>query len=160
METTLLEIKNLNISFNVGKNIVNTVDNFSLMLKEKETIGIVGESGSGKTISMLGLTRLLPKQAFVDKGSILFKGRDISNMSNKEFYHKISGKKISMIFQEPMTALNPVYTIGRQLIATYLFHNDVSRNSAYNRAIEFLDVDQKEFSSRGASAAERLAGVP
>ena len=96
METTLLEIKNLNISFNISKNIVNTVDNFSLTLKEKETIGIVGESGSGKTISMLGLTRLLPKQAFVDKGSILFKGRDISNISNKEFYQKISGKKISL----------------------------------------------------------------
>ena len=66
METPLLEIKNLNISFNISKNIVNTVDNFSLTLKEKETIGIVGESGSGKTISMLGLTRLLPNHAFVD----------------------------------------------------------------------------------------------
>ncbi len=154
METALLEIKNLNISFNISKNIVNTVDNFSLTLKEKETIGIVGESGSGKTISMLGLTRLLPKQAFVDKGSILFKGRDISAISNKEFYQTISGKKISMIFQEPMTALNPVYTIGRQLMATYLFHNDVSRNSAYNRAIEFLDKVQL------TNVKERMAQYP
>ena len=138
MTKTLLEINDLNISFDISKNILKTVNNFNLKLQEKKTIGIVGESGSGKTLSMLGLTRLLPRQAFIDKGSITFKNQNITNISNIEFYKKISGKKISMIFQEPMTALNPVYTVGKQLMGTYLFHNYVSRNNAYKRAIDFF----------------------
>ena len=154
MTKTLLEINDLNISFDISKNILKTVNNFSLKLQEKKTIGIVGESGSGKTLSMLGLTRLLPRQAFIDKGSITFKNQNITNISNIEFYKKISGKKISMIFQEPMTALNPVYTVGKQLMGTYLFHSYVSRNNAYKRAIDFLEAVQL------TNAKERMAQYP
>ncbi len=154
MKTSLLEINDLNISFEISKNVLKTVNNFNLSLHEKKTIGIVGESGSGKTISMLGLTRLLPKQAFVEKGSIFFRGQNISKIPNKEFFQKFSGKKISMIFQEPMTALNPVYTIGRQLMETYLFHNNVSRSSAYERAVYFLDAVQL------TSVKDRMAQYP
>ena len=142
MSNTLLEIKDLNISFNLNNKISKTVSNFNINLKKKKTIGIVGESGSGKTLSMLALTRLLPKQAFVEKGKIIFDQKDITNFSNKDFYKQISGKRISMIFQEPMTALNPVYTVGRQLIETYLFHNYVSRNEAYKRSINLLESVQ------------------
>tara|TARA_S200000501_G_scaffold7558_1_gene6717 strand:+ start:3643 stop:5247 length:1605 start_codon:yes stop_codon:yes gene_type:complete len=142
MSNTLLEIKDLNISFNLNNKISKTVSNFNINLKKKKTIGIVGESGSGKTLSMLALTRLLPKQAFVEKGKIIFDQKDITNFSNKDFYKQISGKRISMIFQEPMTALNPVYTVGRQLIETYLFHNYASRNEAYKRSINLLESVQ------------------
>ena len=122
----LLNIQNLEISFQSNNKNLKTVENFSINLNEKESLGIVGESGSGKTLSMLALTRLLPKQASVSSGSIIFQNRNLDELDNKNFYKEISGKKISMIFQEPMTALNPVHTIGKQLLATYLYHNNVS----------------------------------
>ena len=121
-----LTIQNLDISFQSSNKNLKTVKNFNLNLNEKESLGIVGESGSGKTLSMLALTRLLPKQAAVSAGSIIFQNKNLNELNNKNFYKEISGKKISMIFQEPMTALNPVHTIGKQLLDTYLYHNNES----------------------------------
>ena len=138
----LLKIDNLNISFQSSGSDLKTLKDFSINLKERESLGIVGESGSGKTLSMLALTRLLPKQARITSGSIIFRNKILNNLLNKNFYKEISGNKISMIFQEPMTALNPVYTVGRQLIETYLFHNYVSRNEAYKRSINLLESVQ------------------
>ena len=119
---------------------MKTVKNFNLNLNEKESLGIVGESGSGKTLSMLALTRLLPKQAAVSAGSIIFQNKNLNELNNKNFYKEISGKKISMIFQEPMTALNPVHTIGKQLLDTYLYHNNESVDRGTKRALEILDA--------------------
>ncbi len=136
----LLNIQNLEITFQSNNKNLKTVKNFSINLNEKESLGIVGESGSGKTLSMLALTRLLPKQASVSSGSIIFQNRNLDELDNKNFYKEISGKKISMIFQEPMTALNPVHTIGKQLLETYLYHNNVSVEKGIERALEILDA--------------------
>ena len=138
----LLKINNLNISFQSSGNDLKTLKDFSINLKERESLGIVGESGSGKTLSMLALTRLLPKQARITSGSIIFRNKILNNLLNKNFYKEISGNKISMIFQEPMTALNPVHTVGKQLLDTYLYHNDVSFEKGVSRALEMLDAVQ------------------
>ena len=114
--------------------------NFNLELNKNGSLGIVGESGSGKTLSMLALTRLLPKQALISSGSFSFLDQDLSKVDDLNFYKNFSGKKISMIFQEPMTALNPVYTIGRQLMYTYMYHNKVTNKEAYNKSLEMLDA--------------------
>ena len=89
----LLNIQNLEISFQSNNKNLKTVENFSIHLNEKESLGIVGESGSGKTLSMLALTRLLPKQASVSSGSIIFQNRNLNELDNKNFYKEISGKK-------------------------------------------------------------------
>ena len=138
----LLKIDNLNISFQSSGSDLKTLKDFSINLKERESLGIVGESGSGKTLSMLALTRLLPKQAKITSGSIIFRNKILNNLLNKNFYKEISGNKISMIFQEPMTALNPVHTVGKQLLDTYLYHNDVSFEKGVSRALEILDAVQ------------------
>ena len=138
----LLKIDNLNISFQSSGSDLKTLKDFSINLKERESLGIVGESGSGKTLSMLALTRLLPKQARITSGSIIFRNKILNDLLNKNFYKKISGNKISMIFQEPMTALNPVHTVGKQLLDTYLYHNDVSFEKGVLRALEILDAVQ------------------
>ena len=138
----LLKINNLNISFESSGNDLKTLKDFNISLKERESLGIVGESGSGKTLSMLALTRLLPKQAKITSGSIIFRNKILNNLLNKNFYKEISGNKISMIFQEPMTALNPVHTVGKQLLDTYLYHNDVSFEKGVSRALEILDAVQ------------------
>ena len=155
----LLNIQNLEISFQSKNKNLKTVENFSINLNEKESLGIVGESGSGKTLSMLALTRLLPKQASVSSGSIIFQNRNLDELDNKNFYKEISGKKISMIFQEPMTALNPVHTIGKQLLETYLYHNNVSVEKGIERALEILDaVKLPKYKQRMDQYPHQLSG--
>ena len=139
MKNLLLEVRDLNVSFCFKNFQKAVVHDFNLTLQSGEALGLVGESGSGKSISMLAVTRLLPSQASVNSGNICFMGNDLSNLSDNLFYSRISGNQISMIFQEPMTALNPVYSIGRQLEKTYLRHNKVSRMDARTRAIELLE---------------------
>ncbi len=142
MSDNLLEINDLIVSFRSLGEKVDVVHGFNLTLSKGETVGIVGESGSGKTMSMLAMARLLPRQAYVSGGSIKLNGIDLLNLSTRAFHHQISGKKISMIFQEPMTALNPVYTIGRQLSETVIFHENASKSEATQRAIEMLKAVQ------------------
>ena len=154
-----LTIQNLDISFQSSNKNLKTVKNFNLNLNEKESLGIVGESGSGKTLSMLALTRLLPKQAAVSAGSIIFQNKNLNELNNKNFYKEISGKKISMIFQEPMTALNPVHTIGKQLLDTYLNHNNESVDRATKRALEILDaVRLPKYKQRMGQYPHQLSG--
>ena len=154
-----LTIQNLDISFQSSNKNLKTVKNFNLNLNEKESIGIVGESGSGKTLSMLALTRLLPKQAAVSAGSIIFQNKNLNELNNKNFYKEISGKKISMIFQEPMTALNPVHTIGKQLLDTYLYHNNESVDRGTKRALEILDaVRLPKYKQRMGQYPHQLSG--
>ena len=136
-----LSINNLEISVKSLIGYKKIVSDFNLTLHPGRKLGIVGESGSGKTLSMLALNRLLPSQIEVTGGSIFFNNKNLNNMEKKEFYREFSGKKISMIFQEPMTALNPVYTIGKQLRQAFLIHNKgISKKLSEERARSMLDA--------------------
>lgn len=142
MSENLLEIKDLIVSFKNHGGKTDVVHGFNLKLKRGETVGIVGESGSGKTMSMLAMARLLPSQAFVSSGTIHLENEDLLGLENDAFHSTISGKRIAMIFQEPMTALNPVYTIGRQMLETAMLHENVSKSVAQSKAIEMLEAVQ------------------
>ena len=136
-----LIINNLEISVKSLIGYKKIVSDFNLTLHPGRKLGIVGESGSGKTLSMLALNRLLPSQIEVTGGSIFFNNKNLNNMEKKEFHREFSGKKISMIFQEPMTALNPVYTIGKQLRQAFLIHNKgISKKLSEERARSMLDA--------------------
>ena len=123
MSQTILDVHNLSISFQSEEHgPLRAVDNVSFSLKKGETLGIVGESGCGKTVTALALIRLLPLPASnIDSGKVIFNGKDILTLSIKEMF-QIRGCKIAMIFQEPMTALNPVKTIGKQIAEVYQIH--------------------------------------
>ena len=136
-----LIINNLEISVKSLIGYKKIVSDFNLTLHPGRKLGIVGESGSGKTLSMLALNRLLPSQIEVTGGSIFFNNKNLNTMEKKEFHREFSGKKISMIFQEPMTALNPVYTIGKQLRQAFLIHNKgISKKLSEERARSMLDA--------------------
>lgn len=134
----LLEIKNLNVTFKSGGNVVYAVKNLNLNIPYGKTMGLVGESGSGKSVTSLAIMRLLPDHKGISiTGEILYKGQDLLKMNLKEM-RAIRGNKISMIFQEPMTSLNPVYTVGDQIDETILLHQDISKADARKRTIELL----------------------
>lgn len=135
----LLEIKDLRIEFETQKGIVSAVDGIDLTVKKGETLCIVGESGCGKSVTSLSVMRLLDTPpAHYSGGQILFEGEDLLQKTEKQMCD-IRGNKIAMIFQEPMTALNPVYTIGRQLTETIRRHNkDMSKQDIRKRAVELL----------------------
>lgn len=135
----LLEIKNLETSFYTHVGEVKSVRGVSLDLDKGEAIGIVGESGSGKSITMMSLMRLLEENGKIKNGEILFEGRDLTKLSEKEM-EKIRGNEIGMIFQDPMTSLNPVFTIGDQLIEPLMKHHKLSKSEAYKKAVEMLSI--------------------
>lgn len=135
----LLEINNLQTSFYTHVGEVQSVRTISLHLDKGEALGIVGESGSGKSITMMSLMRLLPDNGKIKEGEILFSGRNLANLSEKEM-EKIRGNEIGMIFQDPMTSLNPVFTIGNQLIEPLIKHKNMSKADAYKRAIKMLKL--------------------
>jgi oligopeptide/dipeptide ABC transporter ATP-binding protein len=138
--TKLLEIENLQTHFFTSAGVVRAVDGISYDVNEGETIAVVGESGCGKSVSALSVLRLVanPPGRIVG-GSIRFKGRDLLKLSDEEIRH-VRGKDIAMVFQEPMTSLNPVLTIGRQLTETLQQHLGMSREQADARAIELLGM--------------------
>ena len=136
--SSLLEIQNLSTSFKTPYGTVLAVDDVSLNLEQGETLGVVGESGCGKTVLALSLMRLVPEPPGKITGrAVLFNGVDLLTLSGKEM-RSIRGKDISMIFQEPMTALNPVFRIGDQIIEVIRHHQDISKRDAANLAIEML----------------------
>ena len=140
MSQPVLEVHNLSISFQSEEHgPLNAVDNISFSLKKGETLGIVGESGCGKTITALALMRLLPLPAGrIDTGEVIFNGKNILNLPIKEMF-QIRGRKIAMIFQEPMTALNPVKTIGKQIAEVYELHfPEMSQSEITQSSIEIL----------------------
>ena len=134
----VLEVEDLSVEFHTPSGVVHAVSHASFKLKEGETLGIVGESGSGKSVTANSIMRLLPDTARVT-GKILFKGQDILKMKTKDF-NKIRGKEISMIFQDPMTSLNPLYTVGNQLEEVLKLHMGLKGEAATKRAIELLDM--------------------
>ncbi|MGL6201931.1 MAG: ABC transporter ATP-binding protein [Lachnospiraceae bacterium] len=136
----LLEVKDLQVSFFTPAGEVKAVDGVSYTLGHNEIMGIVGESGSGKSVEAYSIISLLQSPGKVIGGSILFDGQDLLSLDKHEI-RQIRGNKISMIFQNPMTCLNPVYTIGNQLTEALTCHNkDISRDEAHKQAIEMLEL--------------------
>ena len=114
MSEKLLEIKNLKVRYVVGKEVSEAVNGITLTLHKGETLGLVGETGAGKTTTALSILNMLPQYVSRAEGEILFHGRDVLKMKNREL-RKLRGKQISMVFQDPMTSLNPVYRVGEQI---------------------------------------------
>ena len=138
MSDTLLSVKDLVIHYETEDEVVEAVNKISFDIKKGEVLGLVGETGAGKTTTALGILGLLPaKVGHVIQGSIELEGRDLLKLSEKEM-RQIRGKKISMIFQDPMTALNPVKTVGDQIAEVVLLHNQCSKAEALKRAQEML----------------------
>ncbi|HEY6196311.1 MAG TPA: ABC transporter ATP-binding protein [Candidatus Eisenbacteria bacterium] len=138
MTETLLEVRDLQTHFFTDDGVVRAVDGVSFALHAGETLAVVGESGSGKSVTALSILRLVASPpGRVVGGSIRFRGRDLLSLSEAEM-RAIRGKEISMIFQEPMTSLNPVYSCGEQIIEVLVLHERLARPAARTRAIELL----------------------
>ena len=141
-EDAVLRVMNLSVDFDVKGNNVSILSKVNFGLGLGETLGIVGESGCGKSMTALALLRMVPSPpGKISDGEVLLNNLDLMTLSQKEI-KKIRGKEISMIFQEPMTSLNPVFTVGNQLVETILEHKDLSRVDALKEAIELLRLVQ------------------
>ena len=138
--STLLSVNNLNIEAHTRTGVVQVVKDLSFSIRQGETLGVVGESGCGKTVTALSIMKLLPKETLkISSGNIIFNNKAINNLSDSEL-EKIRGNEISMIFQEPMTSLNPLFTVGEQVAEVVRRHKNVSKERAWKRAIELLDL--------------------
>ncbi|MFO7152143.1 MAG: ABC transporter ATP-binding protein [Bacillota bacterium] len=136
----LLEIRELTVQFSTDGGTVTAVERVSFDIEEKETLGLVGESGCGKSVTALSVMRLLPSPpAKIASGKILFEGEDLLQKSEAEM-RRIRGNRISMVFQEPMTSLNPVITIGHQISEAIILHQGLSKKEARERAVEMLKM--------------------
>jgi len=133
----LLEIKDLKVYFKTDKGILKAVDGVSFDLDKKETLGLVGESGCGKSVTAFSIMRLHDENITMVDGKIYLEGKDLFGLTKEEM-RKIRGKEISMIFQNPTASLNPVFTIGSQLVETIRLHQKVSKKEAKERALEML----------------------
>jgi oligopeptide/dipeptide ABC transporter ATP-binding protein len=137
-DASILEVRNLVTAFDTDAGRVVAVDGISFEVPRGKTLGIVGESGCGKSVTAFSITRLLPQpHGKILDGSILYEGRDLPKQPIEEM-RKLRGKEISMIFQEPMTALNPVQTVGRQLGEAILLHTDCSKREVLERSLELM----------------------
>ncbi|MDK3308696.1 ABC transporter ATP-binding protein [Clostridioides difficile] len=135
----LLEVNNLSVSFKVEEGEVQAVRNVSFNLKKGETLAIVGESGCGKSVLCKSLMRILPYNGYIKNGEVLLKSSDLVKKSEKEM-EDIRGKNISMIFQDPMTSLNPTISIGKQIAEAVIIHQGISKSEAKKRAIELIEL--------------------
>jgi oligopeptide/dipeptide ABC transporter ATP-binding protein len=147
MNGALLSVRDLHTHFKTMDGVVKAVDGVSFDIGPGASVGIVGESGSGKSVTSLSVMRLIEPPGWIAGGHIFFRGRDLASMSEEEM-RKIRGDDISMVFQEPMSALNPVYTVGDQVAEVVRVHRKVSRRAAMNKAVEL-------FKMVGIPAAER-----
>ena len=138
----ILEVQNLRVEFKIRQGIARVIHSLNISLHQGETLGIVGESGCGKSMTALAIMRLIPiPPGRISAGRILLMGEDLLQADERRMRH-VRGKEISMIFQEPMTSLNPVYTVGYQVAETVRFHEGLHRKAAYGRALEmFRAVD-------------------
>ena len=141
MSETILEVKDLRTYFYSEKNVIPAVDGVSFKVEKGKVLGIVGESGCGKSVTSMSILRLLPeKQAAIQPGSsIRFQGQELTTMEPKEL-RKIRGEKISMIFQDSMTSLNPTMTVGKQIMENLLTHTSMTKGEARKRAKELLEL--------------------
>ncbi|MFQ5514633.1 MAG: ABC transporter ATP-binding protein [Myxococcota bacterium] len=140
MSERLLCIRDLRASFHTPAGHLPAVDGVDLEVRQGETLGIVGESGCGKSVTALSILRLLPEPpAEIERGEILFKGRNLLQLPHQELRH-IRGNRIAMIFQEPMTSLNPVFRIGHQIEEVLEVHTDLDRSARRSRVLELLEL--------------------
>ena len=137
----LLEVKNLKTFFKTRNGIVKAVNDVTYSIEKGKTLGIVGESGSGKSVSAMSVLRLLDANGYIAEGTISFDGKDLAELTTKELYH-IRGNRISVIFQEPMTSLNPVFSIQRQLSEPFMIHQGMNKKQAREKRIEMLRAVQ------------------
>lgn len=133
----LLEVDDLHTFFKTKKGIVKAVNGVSYRVEPGKTLGIVGESGSGKSVSAMSILKLLDGNGYINSGTITFKGRNLAECTINDMY-QIRGNEISVIFQEPMTSLNPVYTIEKQLNEVYLTHQKITKKEASEKSLEML----------------------
>jgi peptide/nickel transport system ATP-binding protein len=139
MSDTILSVKNLKVDFKTDDGVVNAVKGVSFDIPKGKTVGLVGESGSGKSVSSLAVMGLIPNPpGEVSDGEILFHGQDLLKVSDAEM-RKVRGNRISMIFQEPMTSLNPVFTVGNQICESLMLHQGLDKKAARKKAIGLLD---------------------
>lgn len=136
---TILEVKNLETTFKQRKSKIHAVNGVSFSLRKGEMLGVVGESGCGKSVSMLSIVSLLPPAATIENGQIFFDGQDIRKINKRDMQH-IRGNKISMIFQEPMTSLNPLMKISAQVSEALIYHKKLSKSQALERSTELLEL--------------------
>ncbi len=137
--SNLLDVKNLKTVFRTYAGTVYALNDITFSIGTGEAVGIVGESGSGKSVTMLSIMKLLSENGRVESGNIIFNGRDLKDVSMNDMQN-IRGNDIGMIFQDPMTSLNPVFTVGNQLIEAILRHNNVSKEEARKKAIDMLKL--------------------
>ena len=136
----ILEVKDLTIHYFVDKSVVKAVNGISFELDQGESLGLVGETGAGKTTTALGIMRLVPNPpGRIVSGSILYKGEDLTKKSEEDM-RRIRGHEISMIFQDPMTALNPVLTVGDQIAEVVSLHQNVTKKEALRKAMEMMEM--------------------
>jgi peptide/nickel transport system ATP-binding protein len=149
----LLDVQGLSVTFPGATATVTAVDNVSFSIEPGETLGLVGESGSGKSVTAFAILRLLQPPGRITSGRVVFEGRDLLSLPEAEMRH-VRGRRISLIFQEPMTALNPVMRVGDQIAEALIVHDIVGRAEARRRAIELLGA------VRIADAAQRARDYP
>jgi peptide/nickel transport system ATP-binding protein len=154
----LLSIRDLSVSLSVEGNRLGALREVSIDVAPKSVTAIVGESGSGKSLTAFSILGLLPNGAHVDAGSVMFDGRDLTRLGDREL-SRVRGGQIGMVFQEPMTSLNPVYTVGAQIVEAIRLHHGVSRSAAKKTAIEWLArVGMAEAAQRFDSYPHELSG--
>ena len=138
MEDTLLEVRDLQVEFSTKMGIVRVLDKVNLKVDPRQTVGIIGESGCGKSMMALSIMGLVPiPPGRIAGGEILYCGTDLLTLE-KDAILDIRGKRIAMIFQEPMNSLNPVFTVGNQLVETLLRHEDMTRRDAWDKSVDML----------------------
>ncbi|HOR80780.1 MAG: Oligopeptide transport ATP-binding protein OppD [Spirochaetes bacterium ADurb.Bin315] len=135
--STLLELNDLHTYFTTKRGIVKAVNGVSYKVEAGKTLGVVGESGCGKSVSAMSILKLLDGNGYIAGGSIIFKGQELTTLSEKEMY-EVRGNAISVIFQEPMTSLNPVFTVERQISEAFMVHQDMDKKTAARESVRML----------------------
>jgi oligopeptide/dipeptide ABC transporter ATP-binding protein len=154
----LLNVQNLSVRFRLGRQSFNAVDHASFALDEGRTLAVVGESGCGKTSGALALLRLTPSEAQIQADSITLRGRELTRLTEREMC-AVRGKDMAMVFQEPLTALNPVYTVGEQIAEGLRLHEKLGRTAAWERAVEAMhEVGIPEPRQRAREYPHQLSG--
>lgn len=139
LETPILEVKNLRVSFKTNNGMVQAVRGIDFHLNKGETLAIVGESGSGKSVTTKAVLGILSKNAVIEEGEIIYNGKDLAKYSDKDFYD-IRGKEISLIFQDPLSALNPIMKIGKQITEALILTQKMDKKQAKERALELMEM--------------------
>jgi oligopeptide/dipeptide ABC transporter ATP-binding protein len=158
-KASILEVSDLSVSFHLLEGVIPAVAGVDLVLNQGEVLGVVGESGCGKSVTARAVMRIIPSPpGSIDSGRVLFEERDLLNLSESEM-EGIRGDKISMIFQEPMTSLNPAFTVGDQIAEVFRFHRGMGRREAFERAVEELRrVEIPDPGKRASNYPHQLSG--